>query len=123
MTHQHIPVAPDGKVVCLTCGEPLVSSDIAVNTTLQLATYNGMLVYRGVTSSGRVLYVLSESVDENPHVPLNADEWSESAGDGESCWYAAKCDACGAEFRPIDGYIDDDAMNIEFAYCRDCCHW
>jgi hypothetical protein len=91
---------------------------------MQRTTYNDTVIYRGQASTGQIVCVdepvmLANQGDFSAEELNNPDEWLESAGDGESVWIAALCEACGAEFRPIDGYHEKDT----YSYCSTCCSW
>lgn len=91
---------------------------------MELTTYGEMTIYRGQATTGQVVCVDKLVMDKNKgdfseQELSDADGWLASANDGENVWIAATCEACGQEYRPIDGYYDPG----EYSYCSDCCHW
>lgn len=97
-----------------------------------LTTYTDLFqqtepVYRALCPDGRVLYVNADTLESSrecaPEDQLFSSAfWLESRGDGELVWIAAICEACGGEFRPIDGYYDDE-QEPTYSYCAQCCKW
>lgn len=97
--------------------QPLEQVEYAANIHCKAEPY-----YRGVTSTGQVLYVTAEVFEYNreffPDTLYDTDSWLSSA-DEESVWIAAQCELCHKEYRPGDGYCEPN----EYSYCAECCHW
>lgn len=77
--------------------------------------------YRGVASTKQVVCVTVDILNLNRDMyseseMLNPDFWLDSVGDGESCWVAAKCQLCKAEYRPVDGTHVEGVCS----YCPRC---
>lgn len=84
-------------------------------------------IYRGVLADGRALCVTADLLQaQHPTFPTGseytAEYWRAVAIEGEHCWIAAICEACGEEFRPMDGYYEDEHEPM-YSYCAACCHW
>jgi hypothetical protein len=109
------------KNISTLFNKPIVTNKKKGCTTMAMeqTTYDNTVIYRGQVVCVDSVCMLANKGEFTEQELMDPDGWLASANDGENVWIEATCEACGAKFRPIDGYYEPD----EYSYCRDCCHW